>query len=57
MVGSKWLLDTNAIIALQRNDDALTTLLANQSDIFVPSIASGELFFGAYKSARAAENR
>lgn len=57
MAGSKFLLDTNAIIALQREDEALKKLLTTATDVFVPVVALGELCYGAYKSGRVEENR
>jgi len=57
VAGSKFLLDTNAIIALQREDEALKKLLTAATDVFVPVVAVGELYYGAYKSGRVEENR
>lgn len=57
MAGRKFLLDTNAIIALQRNNDDLKQLLSTSTDIFVPVVAIGELYFGAYKSTHVEQNR
>lgn len=57
MAGNKFLMDTNAIIALQRDNDALKKLLSTASDVFVPAIAVGELYYGAYKSRRVEDNR
>ncbi len=57
MAGNRFLLDTNAIIALQREDAALKHLLGTATDVFVPTIAVGELYYGAYKSQRVEENR
>jgi tRNA(fMet)-specific endonuclease VapC len=37
-------------------EDAVTQKLANAQEVFVPSIALGELYFGAGKSTRAKEN-
>jgi tRNA(fMet)-specific endonuclease VapC len=51
------LLDTNAIIALQRGNEALKKLLNPATDVFVPVVAVGELYYGAYKSERVEENR
>ena len=45
------LLDTNIIIALFSGDKGVTERLTNASDVFVPSIVLGELYYGAYKSA------
>ena len=55
--GNKFLLDTNAIIALQRQDRARMALLLSASDVFLPVTDVGELYFGAYKSQRVEENR
>lgn len=57
MAGNKFLLDTNAIIALQRENEDLKKLLSTASDVFVPAVAVGELYYGAYKSQRVEENR
>ena len=57
MDGNKVLLDTNAIIALQRENEALKKLLSTATDVFVPAVAIGELYYGAYKSQRVEENR
>ena len=53
--GNRFLLDTNAIIALQRQDMVIMALLLSASEIFLPVTAIGE--FGAYKSQRVEENR
>lgn len=57
MDGNRFLLDTNAIIALQHTDETLKKLLSNATDVFVPAIAIGELYFGAYKSSKVEQNR
>lgn len=56
MNGSRVLLDTNVIIALFAEDSNVHEHIANVSEVFVPAIAIGELYFGAYKSQRAGEN-
>jgi tRNA(fMet)-specific endonuclease VapC len=55
-MSGKNLLNTNIIIALFANDENVKINLSKTSEIFVPSIVIGELFYGAYKSARAKEN-
>ncbi|MDQ3458705.1 MAG: type II toxin-antitoxin system VapC family toxin [Deinococcota bacterium] len=55
-MSGRFLLDTNIIIALFAKEDTVMQKLANAEDVFVPSIALGELYFGAGKSARAKEN-
>lgn len=48
--GSRFLLDTNIIIALLEGDETLLSNLDRVTEVFIPSIALGELFFGAAKS-------
>lgn len=55
-MSGKFLLDTNIVIALFANETAVTENLAKAEEVFIPSVVIGELFYGAYKSARAAEN-
>jgi tRNA(fMet)-specific endonuclease VapC len=52
-----YLLDTNAVIALNAGDPALLEQLQEADEVFVPAIVLGELYFGAEKSGRAEENR
>src|ERR1017187_2835865 len=52
----RFLLDTNIIIALLEGDDAVLSNLALASEVFVPAVDLGELFFGAAKSGRPSEN-
>lgn len=52
----RFLLDTNIVIALFEADEAVLGNLDGASDVFVPAIVLGELFFGAAKSARPVEN-
>ena len=54
--GGKFLLDTNIIIALLEGDEAVLSNLDRAREVFVSAIALGELFFGAAKSGRPAEN-
>ena len=56
MNGSRFLLDTNIIIALFGEDYNIHERMANASEVFIPSIAVGELYFGAYKSQKIEEN-
>lgn len=52
----RFLLDTNIIIALFAGEAAVQERLAQAGDVFVSSIALGELYFGARKSTRVDEN-
>ncbi len=45
------MLDTSIIIHYFKNNSDIITRLHAFSEIFVPSIAAGELYYGAYRSA------
>jgi tRNA(fMet)-specific endonuclease VapC len=47
-----FLLDTNIVAALWKNEPSVIAHLAQANAIFVPSIVVGELLFGAYNSNR-----
>jgi tRNA(fMet)-specific endonuclease VapC len=55
-VSGKILLDTNIIIALFAEDPIAQERLVKAEEVLVPSIAIGELYFGAYKSLKIQEN-
>jgi len=50
------LLDTNVIIALFAGEAAVLTELGSAEAVYVPAVALGELYYGARKSGRPAEN-
>ena len=50
------LLDTNIVIALLADEAVVKDNLAKADEVFITSIALGELCFGAWKSARPQEN-
>ena len=52
----RFLRDTNIVIALFANDAVVQQHLAAAQEVFVPSIVLGELYYGARKSVRMAEN-
>ena len=52
----KYLLDTNIIIALIEGDQTVLSNLDKAPEVFISAVALGELFFGAAKSGRPAEN-
>ncbi len=52
----RYLLDTSIIIALFADDAGVKGHLANADEIFIPCIAVGELYYGAWKSSRTREN-
>lgn len=55
-MNGKCLLDTNIIIALFADEPAVKKHLAQTEQIFIPSIAVGELYYGARKSRCSKEN-
>jgi tRNA(fMet)-specific endonuclease VapC len=52
----RFLLDTNIVIALLQGDDTVLSNLDRAPEVFIPAVVIGELFFGAAKSGRPAEN-
>jgi tRNA(fMet)-specific endonuclease VapC len=55
-MSGRFLLDTNIVIVLWANDATVTAQLAIASEVFVPIIVLGELYYGARKSAWSATN-
>ena len=51
-----YLLDTNIIIRLFTGDSAIQEKMLNGDNLFLPSPAIGELYYGAQKSGKVAEN-
>jgi len=55
-MNGRYLLDTNVIIDLLANEQAVRNKLGEAEEAFVSSIAIGELYYGAEKSSRPVEN-
>lgn len=55
-MSGKYLLNTNIIIALFADEVAVKSNLAQADEVFISSIAIGELCYGARKSRRSKEN-
>jgi tRNA(fMet)-specific endonuclease VapC len=55
-MAGRLLLDTSIVIDLFAGDEAVQRVLAESDEVFLPSIAAGELFYGASLSARARAN-
>ena len=55
-MSGKYLLDTSIIIELFAQDNIVVNQLDKAESTFIPSIAVGELHYGARKSAREKEN-
>ena len=55
-MNGKYLLDTNIVIALFAKNPSLESHIKKATEIFIPSIVIGELFFGAFKSGQSKTN-
>jgi tRNA(fMet)-specific endonuclease VapC len=55
-MSGRYLLDTNIIIALFASDPSVMQSLARANEVFIPSVALGELHYGARKSGRFQDN-
>lgn len=55
-MNGKYLLDTNIVIALFAKNPSLESRIKKATEIFIPSIVIGELFFGAFKSGQSKAN-
>lgn len=55
-MSGRLLLDTNAVIALFRDDPSAKWKLRDADEVFLPSIVLGELLYGALRSGRKEEN-
>lgn len=55
-MNGRFLLDTNLVILIFAQEAAVESRLAQAAGVFVPSVVLGELYYGAYKSSRVAEN-
>ena len=49
-MSGRFLLDTNIVIAIFAKDSGVVDHLAQATEVFVPSIVLGELFYSARKS-------
>lgn len=56
MNGKRHLLDTNIFIALFAGDEQVRSRLMQAQEVFTSSVVIGELYYGAWKSQRVAEN-
>ena len=55
-MNGKFLLDTNIVVALFKDDPAIHERLSERPLILVPATVLGELYYGAQKSARLDKN-
>ena len=52
----RYLLDTNILIAMLAGEPTVTAAIGAAAAVYLPSLAVGELFYGAQKSGRPAAN-
>jgi tRNA(fMet)-specific endonuclease VapC len=55
-MNGRFLLDTNILIAIFSKEAKVQAYLVNATEVFVPAIVLGELYYGAYKSSRVTDN-
>ena len=55
-MSGNYLLDTNIVIALFAGEQPVLDQLKNASEVYIPSIVIGELYYGANKSSRKSNN-
>jgi len=55
-MNGRYLIDTNIIISLFAKDSQIHNRLSMAEEVFVPCIAVGELYYGAYKALKQKEN-
>jgi tRNA(fMet)-specific endonuclease VapC len=55
-MNGRFLLDTNIIVALFKDDPAIHERLAQRPRVLVSAVVLGELYYGAQKSARLDKN-
>ncbi|XWK89306.1 MAG: type II toxin-antitoxin system VapC family toxin [Phormidium sp.] len=55
-MNGRFLVDTNIVVAFLEGETSVQTRFTEAEAIFVPSIVIGELYYGAYKSARVTAN-
>ena len=55
-MNGRFLLDTNIVIAIFAKEANVQAHLVSATEVFVPAIVLGELYYGAHKSSRITEN-
>lgn len=55
-MSGRYLLDTNAVIALIDGERSTRNLVAQADEVFIPSPVLGELYFGAFRSRQVRDN-
>ena len=55
-MNGRFLFDTSIIIALFANESEVRNRISASEEVFTSSVSLGELYFGAYRSAKVREN-
>jgi tRNA(fMet)-specific endonuclease VapC len=55
-MNGKYLLDTNIVISFLLRDDEVVRIIKERKELYVSVTVIGELYFGAFKSRKVAEN-
>jgi tRNA(fMet)-specific endonuclease VapC len=55
-MNGRFLLDTNIIIDLFNGDEKVINWLKKSPEVYIPNIAVGELYYGAYRSGKKKDN-
>ena len=55
-MNGNYLLDTNIVIALFKEDQAVIEGIQEANEVSIPAIVLGELYYGAYKSSLKSKN-
>jgi tRNA(fMet)-specific endonuclease VapC len=55
-VSGNYLLDTNIVIALFAGEQSVLDHLKDASEVYIPSVVIGELYYGVHKSSQASKN-
>lgn len=55
-MSGRFLLDTNIVLALFANDQAVVEQIEDADEVFIPSIVLGELYYGARRTGNSREN-
>ena len=57
MTGSKFILDTNIVVAWLNGDLSIAGKVDKAGEIYIPLIVAGELYFGALNSGQVYKNK
>ncbi len=55
-MNGRFLLDTNILIGLFGQDPGIVSAISQAREIFIPSIVTGELYYGAFNAGKPEPN-